>query len=87
MPFDLLTITIQPAGYKHHIITREESKVSLPKGNPQLVKISFPSPLHSQNAMKVIQPPLTHRIFPPRQKTFNFNRRQVHLRIYLHRAW
>jgi len=87
VPFDLLTITIQPAGHKYLVVASEESKVSLPKGNPQLIKISFPSPLHAQNGMKAIQPPPTHRIFLSRQKTFHFNRRQVHFRIYLYRAW
>lgn len=78
MPFDLVTITVQTAGHIY-LVTSEESKVSLPKGNLQLIKISFPSPLHSQNGTKGIQPPLTHRIFPSRQKTFHFDRRQVHL--------
>lgn len=89
MPFDLLTITVQPAGHTYLVVTSEESKVSLPKGNPQLIKISFPSPLHSQNGTKGIQPlgsspEVTHRIFPSRRKTFHFDRRQVHLTC---RAW
>lgn len=53
VPFDLFTVTIQPAGHKYLFITPKESKISSPKGKPQVTEFSssFTQPeLHEGDA-------------------------------------